>query len=182
MGYEPANRQTTPDFLVAVTDPNGRIARPGVTNIPRTADEFAEYFKNSEAYKLNQEDISAYMAGHVGLPEKAHAYKESAREEHSKGTKKTSPYTISIPMQARAVMTRRVQILYGNKLAVGLNLAFVFPLLCVVSWTNVPVVRSSFKLSSSVRLSSRWLHQRRHISLVEVYYSCTYPNHCIFTL
>ncbi|KAG6840031.1 hypothetical protein H0H93_004828, partial [Arthromyces matolae] len=25
MGYEPANRQTTADFLVAVTDPNGRI-------------------------------------------------------------------------------------------------------------------------------------------------------------
>ena len=27
LGYRPATRQTTPDFLVAVTDPNARVTR-----------------------------------------------------------------------------------------------------------------------------------------------------------
>ena len=37
MGYKPAHRQTTADFLVAVTDPNARISHTGATSIPRTA-------------------------------------------------------------------------------------------------------------------------------------------------
>jgi len=42
-----------------------------------------------------------------------------------------SPYTISIPMQVRAVMTRKVQILMGNKLATILKLMFVFLSTCI---------------------------------------------------
>jgi len=46
MGYQPANRQTTPDFLVAVTDPNARMAREGYENrVPRTPDEFVEHYR-----------------------------------------------------------------------------------------------------------------------------------------
>ena len=42
MGYEPKNRQTTADFLVAVTDPNGRTVREGCEgSVPRTPEEFA---------------------------------------------------------------------------------------------------------------------------------------------
>jgi len=42
MGYEPASRQTTADFLVAVTDPFGRIERSDILPIaPRTAVDFA---------------------------------------------------------------------------------------------------------------------------------------------
>jgi ATP-binding cassette subfamily G (WHITE) protein 2 (SNQ2) len=37
MGYKPVNRQTTPDFLVTVTDPNARIVREGYQNfVPKT--------------------------------------------------------------------------------------------------------------------------------------------------
>lgn len=32
MGYQPANGQSTPDFLIAVIDPNARIAREGYEN------------------------------------------------------------------------------------------------------------------------------------------------------
>ncbi|RDB26892.1 Brefeldin A resistance protein [Hypsizygus marmoreus] len=146
MGYDPANRQTTADFLVAVTDPNGRFPRSDVKNIPRTAEEFAEYFKKSPLGAANREDMESYLSQFVGKPKRASAFIDSARAERAKHTHKTSPYTISIPMQARAVMLRRVQILRGNTLAVGLNLfSFVFQAIIVGSvFLNAPEATSAY--------------------------------------
>ena len=79
--YEPANRQSTADFLVAVTDPNGRIARKGVISIPRTATEFAEYFKKSSFAATNRADMASYEALYVGNEKRALDYKESAHAE-----------------------------------------------------------------------------------------------------
>ncbi|KAG6850300.1 hypothetical protein H0H93_015242 [Arthromyces matolae] len=121
MGYEPANRQTTSDFLVSVTDPNGRTARPGITSIPRTADEFAQYFQKSAIGIRNIHAMNEYASQFVGKPTKASAYKESAQAEHSKHTLPASPYMISIPMQARAVMLRRIQIIRGNPSTLGMH-------------------------------------------------------------
>ncbi|KAJ7599840.1 hypothetical protein C8J56DRAFT_999572 [Mycena floridula] len=90
MGYEPANRQTTADFLVAVTDPNARIPRK--------------------------------------------SYRDSVWLEHAKHARPGSSYTISIPMQARAVMTRRLQMLWGNMLVTSLN-AFSFVFQAVIMGT-----------------------------------------------
>ncbi|PPQ74645.1 hypothetical protein CVT26_005690 [Gymnopilus dilepis] len=127
MGYEPANRQTTADFLVAVTDPNARIPRAGISNQPRTAAEFAEYFLKSEQGKANAQELDEYLNQFVGKPERRSAYIESAQLEHAKHTHKQSPYLLSVPQQVATVMRRRVQILRGNALATGLNLfSFVF--------------------------------------------------------
>lgn len=138
MGYEPANRQTTADFLVAVTDPLGRIERGsrsiheyehdrnhGVAPsapIPRTAAEFADHFQRSSLAQANRDDIESYRNQFVGQPKRAHEYIESVRAEHAEHTRKKSAYTISIPMQIRAVMLRQVQILYGNMLAQALQI------------------------------------------------------------
>lgn len=122
MGYEPANRQTTADFLVAVTDPNGRIPRSDALNLPRTAEEFAAYFQNSAISAANKKEIEAFKAERVGKAEKVQAYNESAKAEYSKHTSKSAPRIVSLPMQARAVMLRRLQMLRGNTLATVLNL------------------------------------------------------------
>jgi ATP-binding cassette subfamily G (WHITE) protein 2 (SNQ2) len=115
MGYQPANRQTTPDFLVAVTDPNARITREGFENrVPRTPDEFVDYYHKSDVWGINQGDMGAYLKEFVGKPQRASFYRDSAREEHATTAKKKSAYVISIPMQTRAVMLRRLQILKGN--------------------------------------------------------------------
>ncbi|KAI0752733.1 pleiotropic drug resistance ABC transporter [Daedaleopsis nitida] len=115
MGYEPANRQTTADFLVAVTDPNGRIVRKGYENrVPRTASEFVEYFQKSQFARANHEDIDAYRAEFAGKPERASHYKQSVQDEHARHASKKSPYIVSIPMQARALMRRRWQIIRGG--------------------------------------------------------------------
>ena len=115
MGYQPANRQTTPDFLVAVTDPNARIAREGFENsVPRTPGEFAKHYLESKVWKMNQEDMAAYFRESVGKPLRASAYMESAWAEHATTSNKKSAYVISIPMQTKAVMVRRLQILRGS--------------------------------------------------------------------
>ncbi|KAF8069197.1 pleiotropic drug resistance ABC transporter [Lyophyllum atratum] len=146
MGYEPANRQTTPDFLVAVTDPNGRIPHPGFGPMPRTAEEFAEHFMRSPIAQLNREDMGQYKETFVGIPERATAYKKSVKAEHSKTARKKSPYTISIPMQAKAVMKRRVQILAGNKTATLFNLfSFIFQGIIIGTvFAHLPVATSAY--------------------------------------
>ena len=141
MGYVPAARQTTPDFLVSVTNAlSRRIAtkehdeirspeRRGKP-IPQTALEFEEYYQNSEIKKANQADIASYKADFVGKQDLASAYKASAKAEHARHTYRQvgfsfdtfskftiylqSPYTISMPMQVRNVMLRRIQIMKGN--------------------------------------------------------------------
>ncbi|TFK38228.1 pleiotropic drug resistance ABC transporter [Crucibulum laeve] len=146
MGYEPVNRQTTPDFLVAVTDPNGRIPRAGFSNIPRTAVEFADHFQKSRAGELNREEIRTYKQAHVGSPEQVHAYRESVWAERSRHANKKSPYTISIPMQAKAVMLRRAQILSGNNTATIANLvSFILQGIIVGTvFVKVPETTSAF--------------------------------------
>jgi ATP-binding cassette subfamily G (WHITE) protein 2 (SNQ2) len=86
--YEPANRQTTADFLVSVTNPNGRIPRAGVTALPRTSAEFAEYFKRSQLGHANRADMDSYQAEFVGKKERASAFIQSAQDEHAEGCKK----------------------------------------------------------------------------------------------
>ncbi|OSX63435.1 hypothetical protein POSPLADRAFT_1074039 [Postia placenta MAD-698-R-SB12] len=116
LGFEPANRQTTADFVVAVTDPNGRIVREGYeARAPRTADEFAQRFLESEMGARNRADIEAYKEESARTPEKALEYRESHRAEHAKTTPPSSSFITSIPMQARALMLRRIQIIQGAK-------------------------------------------------------------------
>lgn len=147
MGYQPANRQTTPDFLVAVTDPNARIVRKGYENrVPRTADEFAEYYSKSNVWQVNQDDMDAYLREFVGKPQRASAYMESAWAEHATTAKKRSAYVISIPMQTKAVMVRRLQILKGNAAAQVANVvAFMIQAIVVGTvFLRIPNTTATF--------------------------------------
>jgi ATP-binding cassette, subfamily G (WHITE), member 2, SNQ2 len=119
MGWEGKERQTTPEFLVAVTDPLGRVPRKDleekeVMGLPKTAEEFAEYFRRSEIGELNREDMEKYRKEHVGHPEEVERYKESALAEQARNACRRSPYTMSVGMQVREVMRRRVGIISGN--------------------------------------------------------------------
>jgi ATP-binding cassette subfamily G (WHITE) protein 2 (SNQ2) len=115
MGYEPYHRQTTSDFLVSVTDPNARNTRAEFEgSIPRTAEEMAAYFLASPLGQANRQSIDNYRNLYVGKPERKEAYSLSAGMEHARHAPKSNSYTISIPMQVRAVMVRRVQIIMGD--------------------------------------------------------------------
>jgi ATP-binding cassette, subfamily G (WHITE), member 2, SNQ2 len=98
-----------------VTDPTARIVRDNFKGrVPQTPAEFASAFLASGAAIENRTDMDSYRNEFVGKPERALAYRQSVTADHATTARKGSSYTISIPMQTRAVMLRRVQILRGN--------------------------------------------------------------------
>ncbi|KAJ7852054.1 pleiotropic drug resistance ABC transporter [Mycena olivaceomarginata] len=119
LGYVPqAERQTTPDFLVSVTDSVGRIVRPGLTpaedrSRPRTSADFAKHFLGSSMMADNLEDIAEYNEECTANKDRALKYQRSAEAEHAKGTRRASAFMTSIAMQARALTLRRIQIITG---------------------------------------------------------------------
>ncbi|KAF9484261.1 pleiotropic drug resistance ABC transporter [Pholiota conissans] len=145
LGYVPKDRQTTPDFLVSVTDPLGRttVTEKNDTRspekrkrpIPRTALEFEECYRNSEIYQMNLAEIEAYKKENINKHEKVVAYEQSAKDEHAHHTRPASPYIISVWMQLRIVMLRRVQIMKGNFLPQAISTT-VFVLEAVIIGTT----------------------------------------------
>jgi len=145
MGFQPAPRQTTADFLVTgmssyarvksvrpvlyvltsavVTDPSARSLRSGFENqAPRTAVEFASHFMRSRHGVANREDMQAYRELYVGNKERKQAYMESAEAERPPWGGKSSPYTVSVPVQLRALVARRAQILRATLVLEAANL------------------------------------------------------------
>ncbi|KAF8557465.1 pleiotropic drug resistance ABC transporter [Imleria badia] len=127
MGYEPQDRQTTPDFLVATTDPHGRKTRLGFQGvIPRTADEMTSYFRTSAHCELNRTLIDSYHNLYVNKPDLKMAYDASATSKHSRHAASSQSYALSIPMQVHAVMRRRWQILKGDWATQAVQVGSVF--------------------------------------------------------
>jgi len=122
LGYEPANRQTTADFLVAVTDPNARIPRQLHIPTPKTASEFAASFLRSTAGEKNKKEIATHRGIFLRNNGKAETYKRSAWAEHSKRARQASPYILSLTMQTSAVVIRRWQIFRGAMTITLVNL------------------------------------------------------------
>lgn len=123
MGFASADRQTTASFLVTVTAPNGRTTCTGFEmRVPRMAAEMVAVFQSSAAGCANRAAIKVYRTLYIGKKEKVAAYRNSALQECAKHTVKSSTYTISIPIQMRAVMVHRVQITKGNIAAQGIQL------------------------------------------------------------
>jgi ABC-type multidrug transport system ATPase subunit len=61
MGFECPDRQTTADFLTSLTSPSERIVKKGYEDrVPRTPDEFAAAWKNSEAHAKLIREIDEY--------------------------------------------------------------------------------------------------------------------------
>ncbi|KDN40770.1 hypothetical protein RSAG8_07945, partial [Rhizoctonia solani AG-8 WAC10335] len=137
MGWEPAPRQTTSDFLVAVTDPLARTPRAGWENrVPRTADEFAAYWAKSKKDRR----ITPRPRG------KIQHYKESARAERAKTAHPKSAYTVSLAMQVRGIMLRRLQILRGDMAAqIVMNVVFMLQAVIMGSvFLKMPVATSAY--------------------------------------
>ncbi|KAG2129983.1 hypothetical protein BD769DRAFT_1355823, partial [Suillus cothurnatus] len=111
MGYEPYHRQTTSDFLVSIMDPNARNTHAEFEgSIPRTAEEMVAYFLAFPLGQANRQSIDNYRNLYVSKPERKEAYSLSVGMEHARHAPKSNSYTISIPMQVRAIIVRRVQI------------------------------------------------------------------------
>ncbi|KAI5778459.1 ABC-2 type transporter-domain-containing protein [Geopyxis carbonaria] len=110
MGFICRERSTTADFLTSITNPAERIVAPGFENsVPRTANDFAARWKESEARKKVLEDIASFEAEYPLNGHHVSKFQEHRAAQKVKSMRPGSPYTISIFMQIQLCMIRGFQ-------------------------------------------------------------------------
>ena len=149
IGFEPLNRQTTADFLVACTDFGGQNLNPHFHGmVPRHPDEQAQAFRDSPVGRANRAEVENYIAMMMTRQTKQNAnkYVELARDERADHTRKNSKYLISWPMQVRLALKRRAQVAWGDMgTHITVMLAALFQALIIGSvFYNMPQDTSGF--------------------------------------
>ncbi|KAH7159764.1 putative ABC multidrug transporter [Dactylonectria estremocensis] len=110
MGWRKDPKQVAPDFLTAITNPNERWARDGMEEkVPRTAAEFAEYWKKSNEYRELTADVEAYKRKYPVGNQDAQEFRANHEAQQARHTRASSPYLLSIPMQIRLCIQRAYQ-------------------------------------------------------------------------
>lgn len=117
LGFKAPARQTTADFLTAVTDPNERQFREGCeASTPKTPEDLEQAFRQSRFQRLVEDDIASYESH---LQETNHTaareFEEAVREGKSKTVLKKSSYTVSFVRQVLACIKREIWLLLGDK-------------------------------------------------------------------
>lgn len=118
MGYVSPARQTTADFLTAVTNPAERIVNPEFIKegkfVPSNAKEMEAHWRNSENYKRLIADIDAELSADSSVAREnlfaAHVARQSKRQ------RKESPYMVNYGMQVKYLTFRnflRIKKNYG---------------------------------------------------------------------
>jgi ATP-binding cassette subfamily G (WHITE) protein 2 (SNQ2) len=116
MGWYCPARQTTPEFLTSVTDPNGRTAREGYEDlVPRTADEFEQYWKLSPEHAKLTANIEEYnsLTDSSGTLVRVKGVLEA--EWKQKRQPKKSKYMLRYGSQLKLTVKRGVQRVKGDK-------------------------------------------------------------------
>ncbi|ROV88366.1 hypothetical protein VPNG_10268 [Cytospora leucostoma] len=116
LGFKSLERQTTADFLTAVTDPKERLFREGCeASTPKTPEELEQAFRRSRFQKMVEDDVKSYEAyledtNHTDARE----FEQAVREAKSKTVPKESSYTVSFVRQVIACTRREFWILLGD--------------------------------------------------------------------
>lgn len=115
LGFECPARQTTPDFLTSMTAPGERIPKQGWENrVPRTPDEFATCWKNSNEYKVLQLEIEAYKNKYVIDGQHADDFRAHKQSTQGKGQRLKSPFTLTYGQQVKLCLWRGWKRLFGD--------------------------------------------------------------------
>ncbi|KAF8930773.1 ABC-2 type transporter-domain-containing protein [Dissophora ornata] len=118
VGFECPARQTTADFLTAVTDPHERKARSGFEGrIPHTPKQFEDVFKASASYKTVERQRVEYQDS-VSERIPVDDFKEAAKQVKQKHVSVKNPYTISFVGQVKTLTVRQVQLTRGDMTSV----------------------------------------------------------------
>lgn len=117
LGYHCPDRQTTPDFLTALTDPVERHFQEGYEkSAPRGSVELEKAFKESEYHKRVLEDVADYTRS---LDDSDWAdtkeFAQSTQDQKSKTVMKKSSYTVSFVRQVYACVLRELWLIWGDK-------------------------------------------------------------------
>ncbi|KAK7205985.1 ABC-2 type transporter-domain-containing protein, partial [Myxozyma melibiosi] len=114
LGFVPAPRVTTADFLTSITRPAERRIRPGYENrVPKTPEDFENAYKASRFYQQTLTEIDLYHAelentGHAS----AQAFTEAVKLQKSASS---SPYTVSFFRQVQLLIIRELQLQWQDQ-------------------------------------------------------------------
>jgi ABC-type multidrug transport system ATPase subunit len=117
LGFYAPPRQTTPDFLTSICDPNSRQFRDGWEDrCPKTAEELEKAFRNSAHYQRLLADVEDFeqhlqQTGHADMQR----FKASVQEQKSKRVASGSNYTIPFWKQVLACARREFWLILGDK-------------------------------------------------------------------
>jgi ABC-type multidrug transport system permease subunit len=116
LGFQCPEQQTTPDFLTSMTSPSERIIRPGWKGKtpPRSADEFARAWKESEHRRILVNDTDDFERRFpIGGPQSDQF--RIARSAQKSGSQRTgSPYTLSFAGQFALTLWRSYRLLLSD--------------------------------------------------------------------
>ncbi|KAH9860436.1 hypothetical protein J1614_011767 [Plenodomus biglobosus] len=117
LGFKCPERQTTADFLTAVTDATERQFQDGFEDsAPKTPQDLERAFRQSKAYQRNLNEIMQYEEELKRNNYKdAKEFEGAVRESKSKTVRKKSPYTVSFIRQVMACTQRELWLTWGDK-------------------------------------------------------------------
>lgn len=116
LGFQAPDRQTTADFLTAVTDPVERRFRPGCeASTPKTPEALERAFRESPHYQKVLDDIKDYEDYlQRSNFEDAKRFENAVQESKSKYVRQKSPYTVSFSRQVLACVKREYWLIAGD--------------------------------------------------------------------
>ncbi|ORY86958.1 ABC drug exporter AtrF [Protomyces lactucae-debilis] len=138
LGFAKAPRQTTPDFLTAITDPIERSFQPGKeASTPKSSEDLERAFRNSSNYarllqELDQYQLDMKQNEHI----EAQQFREANKLAKSKYARNKSQYTVSFPRQVINCSRRNMMLIMGDKTALGSKF--------FSSWANALIIGSLF--------------------------------------
>ncbi|KAL6452961.1 CDR1 Pleiotropic ABC efflux transporter of multiple drugs CDR1 [Candida maltosa Xu316] len=151
MGWECPQRQTTADFLTSLTNPAERTPLPGFEHkVPRTPQEFEQYWKKSPEYAALVKEIDQYFIDCEKMNTKSE-YHDAHVARQSNHIRPQSPYTVSFFMQVRYIVTRNFLRMKGDPSIAAFQVfgQFVMGLILSSVFYNLPQTTSSFYYRSA---------------------------------
>lgn len=116
LGFFCPERQTTADFLTAITDPVERQFKEGCeASTPKTPEELERAYRESDFYTRSQKEVEVYEQ-HLQQTDytDAREFEEAVQEGKSKTVRKKSPYTVSFIRQVMACTKREFWLMFGD--------------------------------------------------------------------
>lgn len=115
-GWQPKPRQSAPDFLTSITQPTERITREGFEDkVPRTAQEFREFWERSVLYRELIHEIEEYNEKYSSNSPAIETYKEAFRATQQPTLlRHRSAYTVGLWEQTKILTSRAFQRIRGD--------------------------------------------------------------------
>ncbi|KAF7552783.1 hypothetical protein G7Z17_g4087 [Cylindrodendrum hubeiense] len=175
-GWHCPPRQTTGDFLTSITNPIERKPRPGMENqVPRTAEEFEQYWRRSTEFGALKSDIEIYEREHLveREGESIAQLRQQKNARQSKHVRPGSSYTVSVLMQVRLCTKRAYQRIWNDISATGTQcfVQLVMALIIGSIFYGTPNATVGFYAKGSVLFMAVLLNALTAISEISNLYS-----------